>query len=300
MINYSLSLRRRLYSAGFQARAWVLLAMLALSIQSLAAPEADLWSRWQTHDPNSTQSIDHTVWDIFLSKYVYPFEDGQYRVAYISVHNVDRQKLDGYIISLSGKAVSRLNKEQQLAYWINLYNALTMQLVLQAYPVASIRDIDISPGVFSNGPWDRKLVQIEGEAVSLNDIEHRILRPIWKDPRLHYVLNCAALGCPNLGVHAVTAQTTEQIMDQAARAYINHPRGVRLDAGALYASSIYDWYVGDFGGSGAGVLQHLRRYADAPLALLLEGRTTIDGYHYDWALNGVEPSIALKIKKRGS
>ena len=99
---------------------------------------------------------------------------------------------------LSGVAIGGYAPDEQRAFWINLYHALTVRVILSHYPVSGIREIDISPGLFARGPWDRKLIPVEGVELTLNDIEHRILRPIWRDPRVHYALNCASLGCPDL------------------------------------------------------------------------------------------------------
>ena len=171
-----------------------------------------------------------------------------------------------------------------MAYWINLYNALTVKVVLSAYPVESIRDIDISPGLLSDGPWDKKLVEIGGEAVSLNDIEHRILRPIWRDPRIHYAVNCASISCPNLQKKAFTAKSAERMLDAAARAYINDRRGVRREDERVVVSSIYAWFTDDFGGDVAGVIAHLKQYANPELILILEAATELEDA-YDWTLN---------------
>jgi hypothetical protein len=157
--------------------------------------------------------------------------------------------------------------------------------VLEHYPVASILDINLSGGLAGRGPWSKKLVHIEGEEVSLDDIEHRILRPFWRDPRLHYALNCAALGCPNLGSRAFAPAGAEAALDEAAHGYVNHPRGARIDNGRLYVSSIYVWYKTDFGGSDRGVIEHLRRYAAPPLAPTLAPQASIAGDSYDWSLN---------------
>lgn len=197
----------------------------------------------------------------------------------------DRQALDAYIAGLAGVAIDDYRRDEQRAYWINLYNALTVRVVLDHYPVATIRDIDISPGFFSYGPWDRKLVTIEGEALSLNDIEHRIVRPIWKDARVHYAVNCAALGCPELPTRAFTAANTEAMLDEAARVYVNHRRGTQVKSGILTVSKIYAWYAEDFGNSAEGVIEHLKRYAAPALAAVLERADGIDGYTYDWSLN---------------
>ena len=250
-----------------------------------AAPAAELWGRWMAQDPDSTLGVDHSTWDGFVTTYVAQGDDGVNRVAYGRVTDVDRTALANYIGRLETVAVSKLTRAQQLPYWINLYNALTVQVVLDHYPVASIRDIDISPGLFADGPWGKKLVTIEGEEVSLDDIEHRILRPIWKDPRIHYAVNCASIGCPNLQTVAFTADNTDSLLNEAARAYINHPRGARVEDGKLTVSSIYDWFKADFGGTDETVIAHLNRYAEGALKNALDGIEEIDGYAYDWALN---------------
>ncbi len=163
------------------------------------APQSDLWPKWQKHEPASSQKIDHSAWDTWLKKYlVAPHPSGIHRVRYGSVAPEDRKALKSYLEKLQSLQISQYNRAEQKAYWINLYNALTVEIVLSRYPVESIRDISISPGLFSRGPWDAKLLTVEGEKLSLNDVEHRILRPIWQDARVHYGVNCASLGCPNL------------------------------------------------------------------------------------------------------
>lgn len=255
------------------------------SIEALFAPKAELWQRWTAHDPSATATIDHMAWSAFLARYVTTDAAGVNRVAYARVTAADRAELRRYIERLSHVPISRYRRPEQLAYWINLYNALTVQVVLDHYPVASIRDIDISPGLFADGPWGADLVTVEGQALSLNDIEHRILRPIWRDPRIHYAVNCASVGCPNLARRAYTAGTLDTMLDAAARGYVNSPRGVRIGEDGLIVSSLYVWFEDDFGGSEAAVIDHLRRYADAPLRTALRGRTEIDGHAYDWSLN---------------
>jgi len=250
-----------------------------------AAPRADPWPRWQASDETARTRIDHASWDRFLGRHLVAGEDGINRVAYGRVLPAEREALAVYLAALAGLPVTTYRRAEQLAYWINLYNALTLRVVLDHYPVASIRDIALSPGLLSRGPWRKKLLHIEGEEVSLDDIEHRILRPFWRDPRLHYALNCAALGCPNLQPRAFTAAVTEEMLDKAARAYVNHPRGARLVDGGLHVSSIYVWYKVDFGGDDRGVIAHLHRYAGSPLAQALASQTRIAGDSYDWSLN---------------
>lgn len=93
--------------------------------------------------------------------------------------------------------ISGYSRPEQFAYWFNPYKALTIQVVHDHYPVESIRNIDISPGLFADGPWKKKSVAVQAEKVSLDDVEHRILRAIWKDPRFHYAMKCASVGCPD-------------------------------------------------------------------------------------------------------
>ncbi len=129
--------------------------------------------------------------------------------------------------------------------------------------------------------------------MSLNYIEHLIFRPILRDPRLHYAVNCASLGCPNLRRTAFTSATVDALLSAAARAYVNHPRGARLDHGRLVVSSIYDWFQEDFGGNEAGVIGHLMRFADPALQTGLSEFKGFSGHDYDWTLNdagGVRPT----------
>ena len=266
----------------------VMSGAVALAVSpAQAAPSAELWEKWLTFDAASTRSVDHTAWDGLLKTYVSTHPDGLNRVAYGAVTDTDKAKLSDYIGRLSATPVGMLNRAEQQAFWINLYNALTVQVVLDHYPIASIMDISISPGFFSKGPWGKKLISVAGEPVSLDDIEHRILRPIWKDPRLHYAVNCASVGCPNLIARAYRADDMDAMLTANARAYTNSPYGVRIDAGKVVASKIYDWFQADFGGNEKGVLAHLLKYADGPTKVALEQARGIDDYDYDWRLNGL-------------
>jgi len=253
-----------------------------------AQPVPDLWQRWSAHDETSKTVVDHNVWGAFLKRYAERSPDGVVRLPYARVAAEDRQSLAAYVATLERAPVAALHRDEQLPYWINLYNALTVKLVLDYYPVKSIRDIRLGGGIaaaFIGGPWDAKLLHIEGERVSLNDIEHRILRPIWRDPRLHYVVNCASTSCPALPIAPLTAGTTHDVMDRAARAYVNGSYGIRRQDDRIWLSSIYRWFRIDFGGTDATVLAHLARYATADLAAALARGVRIQGDFYDWSLN---------------
>ena len=264
----------------------VILATAAFAnVGASAAPKSELWDRWSAHDQAATKSIDHSAWAAFLKAYVKPDGKGLNRVDYGAVNGGGRAALNGYLKTLTAAEISAFSRAEQRAYWINLYNALTVKVIIDHYPVESIRDIDISPGLFADGPWGKPLVRVEGEEVSLDDIEHRILRPIWRDPRIHYAVNCASVGCPNLMTQPFTATNSDALMDQAAREYINHPRGARVAGGKLVVSSIYEWFQDDFGGTDAGVIAHLKEFADPSLASDLAGVSEIDDDEYDWTLN---------------
>ena len=267
---------------GFH-RVTIFLVLLALYPGvGRAAPASDLWRKWLAHDPSSTMVVDHDPWQRFISRYAAMGDDGVVRVDYGRVTVADRDGLATYLSNLAALPVSTLRRAEQLAFWINLYNALTVHVVLKNYPVETIRDIDDSPGLFSDGPWGRKRLTIEGKAVSLDDIEHRILRPIWRDSRVHYLLNCASVGCPNLPLEAITSKSVGTAMEAAAKIFVNSAKGVTVVDGNVIVSRLYDWYGADFEG---GLLSHFRRFAEPALLEGLKGYERVAGFAYDWALN---------------
>ena len=256
-------------------------AVLCFFALAISPPsEAGVWRMWEKHG-NTAGAVSHKKWGDFLSRYVSE-KDGLALFDYGGVSPEDKAVLDGYVAGLSAAPVLSFSRDEQFAYWVNLYNALTVQLVLDNYPVPSIKKIYTR--LVSIGPWYKKLTVVEGEKISLNDIEHRILRPIWKDPRVHYAINCASIGCPNL-VAAYTVKNTERLLEEAARAYVNHPRGVEVKGGKLFVSSIYKWFKEDFGESDEAIIVHIRKYASPELLRGLEGINKISGDRYDWDLN---------------
>lgn len=254
--------------------------------EGIFAPDPEPWQRWEKYNSADTRTIDHGSWTEILKKYVLPRSGQVNTFAYDRVDEKDRDKLANYITELSALSIGTYNRPEQMAYWINLYNALTISIVLEHYPVQTIRDIDISPGLFSDGPWGKQVVEVEGEALSLNDIEHRILRVIWPTPLVHYGVNCASIGCPDLGTEAFTGTMVNAQLEVAARAYVNDSRGVSIKDGKITVSKIYDWFIDDFGGNEAGVIQHLLAYATPELAKEISSIGTLSDVAYDWALNG--------------
>ena len=262
------------------------LAVAALSLvvpAATAAPSADLWPRWEAHDESATQTIDHSRYDAFLQKYVAPHAHGPNGVRYAEVTDADSQALDDYLEALQQIDIDAYSRPVQRAYWINLYNAKTLDLVIENYPVDSIRDI--GGGIFTSGPWKKKLLRVNDEKLSLNDIEHRILRPIWGDGLTHYGVNCASISCPSLRAKAYTADNLYSELRANARDYVNSAQGVTIDEGRVTVSTLYDWYADDFGRTNRGIVSHLRQYADPGLSARLDMLGRIDDYAYDWALN---------------
>jgi hypothetical protein len=250
-----------------------------------AGPPADLWHRWLAYNPDSTHRIDHGEWDAFLVRYLRIGADGVHRVAYGDVTPADRALLDGYIAHLAELPISAYDRAEQMAYWINLYNALVVRLILDHYPIASIRDIGSQTGAPGAGPWRQELVRVEGIPLSLYDIAHRILRPIWRDPRVHYALACGAVGCPNLQPEPFQADQLERQLNEAAMAYVNDPRCVRIEGDRLGLSSLYRWYHDDFGPTDRDVINHLMAYAEPDLAMQLQRFDQITDDGFDWRLN---------------
>jgi len=231
---------------------------------------------------------DHAPWARLLEAHLEQGEGGapnRFDYGALKANGEDRAALRSYIASLEATDPDVLSRDEAFAFWVNLYNALTVEVVIDHYPVASIRDIAISPGLFSTGPWGKKLVTVAGRELSLDDIEHGILRPDFGDSRVHYAVNCASVGCPDLASRPYTGDELDAMLDRAARAYVNSPRGARVENGRLTASSIFKWYMKDFGGTEEGVLAELRKYAGPDLAAALENVSGVASYDYDWSLN---------------
>jgi hypothetical protein len=238
---------------------------------------------WSVSDESVETTINHSAWGEFLGRYVQADESGINFVAYADVGSKDRSALKAYIKRLTNEDPRQLRKAEQLAYWVNLYNALTVEVVLRHPNEDSIQDM--GDGFFSSGPWSDKLIEIGRESLSLDDIEHRILRPIWRDHRIHYAVNCASISCPNLAPVPYTAKNVEEMFSAAEQHYINHPRGVSFDdRGRLTLSKIYTWYSSDFANDEAELLHYLSTH-HATAADRLHEYTGSVRYDYDWKLN---------------
>lgn len=235
-----------------------------------------------------TQPAMHSAWTRLLGKYVVAGADGVNRVDYaaLKASPADRTALDAYIGSFATMDLSGTGPAE-FAAWANLYNAVTVRYIVQNYPLGSIRD-----GYLFGGPWKKISVIAGGRTVSLDAIEHDILRPRFADPRVHYAINCAAWSCPNLQPRAWEAATLDVDLNSAARAYINHPRGITVTDTSITVSRIYDWFETDFGGSKQAVLDHILTYADNALAAKIRANPHIRRYEYNWSLNDTQKAPA--------
>jgi hypothetical protein len=230
--------------------------------------------------------VDHSVWDSLLKANVTAGADGINRLTYARIAGTPAAAVKRYIKAMETVAVATLDRPEQQAFWVNLYNAVTLDAVMDRYPVKSIYDVSLkdAQGVQQDGPWKAKLVTVGGTALSLDEIENAIVRPVFKDARAHYALNCLSIGCPNMQPMALTGANLETSYEAASRIFVNHPRAISFGAdGKVTASSIYDWFSVDFGGF-TGVVSHLQKYAGPELKAKLMGLKSIDIYAYDWAL----------------
>lgn len=255
--------------------------LILFSFHSYAAPKSDLWAYWNQANQANTQTISHQAWQNLLDKYlIKQGKDTLFR--YSKVTPADKSVLNAYVQSLTSLDPRQYNKKEQFAYWVNLYNAHTVQLILENYPLKSITKLG---GLLSYGPWDEKSLTITGQKLSLNDIEHRVLRPIWQDYRIHYAVNCASLGCPNLQQKAFSAKNSAGLLAQAEIEFIHSNKGARVTPEGVIVSSIFDWYAADFGGKfGAGSKAKAWQYLQSKRNDL-KAIPTKPEYDYNWALN---------------
>ena len=264
-----------------------LVVTVALGYKFLVADrnKSELDTRWVASVESSTQVFDHSNWQTILDDYLISDTDsGVNLFDYSGIIDDGREPLDEYLDAMTSADPLSLNRAEQKAYWINLYNAVTVAVILDNYPLVSITNIDGKLSSF--GPWDNDAVELNGIALSLNDIEHRIIRPLYNDYRIHFAVNCASIGCPNLAAQAFTSENMEQLLDTAAAEYVGHPRGVTVDGNKLQLSTLFDWYGSDFGSSQKQILETLSKHANPETKNALLTFSGDPDYFYDWALNG--------------
>lgn len=194
----------------------------------------------------------------------------------------DEKKLDQYLAILESADPETMSRDDRFAFYVNAYNAWTIKLILSAYPgIKSIKEL----GSWFTSPWKKKICRINGKILTLDDIEHAILRPQFKDPRVHFAVNCASKGCPKLISEPYNGAALERQLDAAARGFINDPEKNYLDGDTLYVSSIFKWFAEDFNHD---IPAFFSRYASEDLKQRIDektGRIKVKYLDYDWTLN---------------
>jgi hypothetical protein len=222
-------------------------------------------------------TVDNSTYAELLAQYV---SDG--RVNYRGFKR-EEHKLDQYLTLLANVDVDKLSHNEKFAFYINAYNAWTIKLVLSGYPgITSIKDL----GTFFKSPWKKKICRIDGDVITLDDIEHNILRPKFKDPRVHFAINCASLSCPPLNSKPYSGATLEQQLDADAKSFVNDSKSNYLTGDTLYVSKIFKWFSEDFNND---IIGFFIKYADADFKTALETKTShikMSYLPYDWSLNG--------------
>jgi hypothetical protein len=222
-------------------------------------------------------TVDNSVYAGLLENYVK--ED----VVDYQGFKSEESKLDQYLKVLEKADPTKLSRSERFAFYINAYNAWTIKLILSGYPgVESIKEL----GSIFKSPWKKKLARIDGEVVTLDHIEHDILRPKFKDPRVHFAINCASRGCPPLRSEPYRGDVLDRQLDEMAQAFINDPERNRLEGKTLYVSRIFKWFKGDFDNDIVGFFQ---KYAQGDLKKRLDSspeEIRVKYLSYDWSLNG--------------
>ena len=233
------------------------------------------------------ETVDHTLFDSLLGEYV--DEDGLVNYTAIKAGDV----LDDYLNTLASVDVALLSEKEAIAFWLNAYNAYTIKLIVENYPVGSIREISpfrikglrlAVPKI--NSPFEYKIAAIGGKEYSLDDIEHAILRKEYDEPRIHFALVCAAISCPALRNEAYIAERLDEQLDDQALVFLSDETKNRIEGDTIYLSKIFNWFRGDFADSNKELQHYLARYFEDDLAeRLSNGAFKVKHLAYDWTLN---------------
>lgn len=247
---------------------------------------ASAFDWWRNNNPISSETVDHSEWNEFLRVYINSVHlSGINRVRYSEVADKDRRALKSYIGYLQAINVSRLNRLEQKAYWLNLYNASVVDLILDYYPIKSVKNIKLSSIAFRRGPWKEKILRVEGRRLSLDDIKNEILRSVWRDNRIHYGLCDASLGSPNLQPVAYTSINVDNLLEKGKEEYVRHLRGFAFAGKRLRLSKMYKWFKADFGGNYVLIFRHIETALDEKEKNELRAFNGEVYYEYDWILN---------------
>ena len=221
--------------------------------------------------------VDNKIYGELLQKYV---RNGKVNYAGFKT---EEAKLDRYLKILENVITAKLSRDEQFAFYVNTYNAWTIKLILSGYPgITSIKDL----GSLLKSPWKKEIVRIDEKVISLDDVEHSILRPRYKDPRVHFAINCAAKSCPPLQSEPFEGVSLNRQLNEATRSFINDPNSYKLEEDKLHVSRIFKWFSEDFNDD---ILGFFLKYASGDLKKNLEAkadRIQVKYLEYDWSLNG--------------
>jgi hypothetical protein len=237
------------------------------------------------HQPSAAAGFDHSIFDQVLKTYV----NNQGRVDYNGI--AKDQPFKAYMESLKTAKSDSMSRDEQLAFWINAYNAVTIDKVTKWKPKKSVRETFV-PGVWTGTKFfTTREHTVAGRLLSQDDIEHEILRKQLKEPRIHFAIICASSGCPPLPRFAYTEENVQAMLEEETRKYLNSVRGTQIDSAknVLHLSKLFDWFAGDFESKSGSVLDFLKPYLDEQALTFLEKKPKIKYIHYDWALNAQEP-----------
>jgi hypothetical protein len=222
-------------------------------------------------------AVDHTSWTSLLTRYV----DDNGRVAYHNLQSRDRAALESYLTTLAQARVEGMGEAEEKAFWINAYNAMIVNGVLQGYTAESLLG---RKRFFS---WYSLL--IAGEERSADDIEHKILRKKFHDPRIHFAIVCASTSCPKLRQEAYVAERLDQQLEEATRTFINDPTRNRIDTQQVALSQIFQWFADDFVQNAGSVVGFVQRFVAADKrSMLTAKKDAIQYLEYNWTLNAQE------------
>lgn len=254
---------------------------LALSLTPMLTSCSRAKTSYEITSPQQQIDHSHAAFTAILSERM---KDG--RVDYAAL-NKNPAKLNAYLDTLAAVpefAYKQWSKDQQMAFLINLYNAATLKLIADNYPVESIKDI----GNIVNGPWKQDVVRLWGEKVTLDHVEHDLLRPKFNDPRVHFAVNCASIGCPNLRNEAFRAADLENQLEDQTQKFLRDNTRNRLDAESktLHISPIFKWFEEDFIKESGSVEKFVAPYFnEKERAVIQSGGVNIKHTDYDWSLN---------------
>ncbi len=224
----------------------------------------------------------HKQWDKVLKEYTAK-KDRQVYVNYRALKN-EINELNSYLAQLEAVKrgeFKRFNEKQKLAFWINAYNAYTVKIILKNYPLKSIREI--SSGFFSSGPWKLDFITLLGKKMSLDSIEHDTIRKKFDEPRIHFAVNCASMGCPSLLPEAFIASKLDSQLDSAALNFLENKSKNYLENKTLYVSKIFKWYGDDFNKKHGNFIKYIVKTLNLP-----KKRYDIEFNSYDWKLNEIK------------